>query len=249
MNPYEVLGISPDATPEEVKSAYRRAAKEHHPDRNGDSPESLEKFRAIQEAYESITKPRAQQHQHSSRFEDHPFSWAFSEFAQRTRTNFDHQAIARITLEQAYSGHEITANIDGRLITIRVPRGVQSGQRLRVDGEGSREHADLPPGNLYVLIEVVRHPVYEVAGIHLQKTVEIDMIDLMVGCEIETETLSGEVMKVIVPPRTAPTTKLRVKGKGMPTNNDQYGELYLAIKPILPQLSDDELERLKQLRS
>src|SRR3990167_11351057 len=57
MNPYEVLGIEPGASEEEAKTAYRKLALKHHPDANGGSKESEEKFKEISEAYQRITEP------------------------------------------------------------------------------------------------------------------------------------------------------------------------------------------------
>jgi len=254
MNPYEVLGIERNASSEEIKAAYRKAAKKYHPDLNGNSEESQRKFREIQEAYDTLTKPHQNQgHQSQSYqrhpFEDHPFAWAFSEFAQR-RANFDIQAVARVSLEQAYNGCELTATVNGKLITIKVPRGAQHGQRLRIDGEGSREHIDLPAGNLIVVIDIEPHSEFEYGGIHLQKTIEVDILDLILGCEIDVRTISGETINVKIPSGTQPNGRIRVRGKGMPIPRaeEQFGDLYLVARAVMPELSEEQIDLLKKAR-
>lgn len=248
-NPYEVLGIEPTATADEIKSAYRKAAMKHHPDRNGNSPESLEKFREVQEAYETLTKPKAQSSQsnYGNPFEGHPFSWAFHEFTNR-RSNRNYNAYASITLEQAYNGCELSFTNENRVITVRVPKGVQHGQTIRVSGEGSREFSDLPAGDLFLIIEIAPHPEFEYGGVHLQKRVEVDMLDLILGSEIEVTTISGEVVKIKIPPNTSPMHKLRVVGKGMPFQ-DQFGDLYLVLKPVVPNLNDELRQQLESIRA
>lgn len=260
MNPYQVLGVEQGASKEDIKAAYRKMAMEHHPDRNQDSPESLEKFREVQEAYDTLTKPQQnnqQQHHQQGRhpFEDGHFAWSFGQQGGRwwqggpqTPTNHDLQALSRITLEQAYQGTELSVSINNKIITISVPRGAQHGQRLRVEGEGGRDIADQPPGDLYIIIEIVPHNEFQYGGANLQKGIDIDVLDLITGCEIEVTTISGEKVKVNVPKGTPVNTKLRVKGKGMPYL-DRYGDLFLAITPIVPNMTDEQVEKIRELRA
>ncbi len=260
MNPYQVLGVEQDASKEDIKAAYRKLAMEHHPDRNQDSPESLEKFREVQEAYDTLTKPQQNNqqqgyHQQRNPFEDGHFAWSFGQGGRWWHggqppqpKNHDLQALARITLEQAYEGTELSVSINNKIITISVPRGVQHGQRLRVEGEGGRDLPDLPAGDLYVIIEIVPHQVFQYGGANLQTNVDIDVLDLITGCDIEVTTISGEKAKVNVPKGTQVNTKLRVKGKGMPYL-DRYGDLFLTISPDVPHLTDEQLEKIRELRA
>lgn len=257
MTPHEILGVAPDADAATIKSAYRKLAMKYHPDRNGDSPESLEKFREVQEAYDKLTKPQAQHRQgsyggHSSNpFDGHPFgpgfTWNFWE--QHPRTNMDFQARARITLEQAFHGAQLSVSINGEVITIAVPPGVQHGQILTVEGKGSREIADLPPGNLQVIILIAQHAKFQFSGSDLLYVHNIDVLDMMTGCQVDVETISGETLSVTVPAGSTPQTRLRVPGKGMPVQGGTArGALFVQLNPLFPNLTPEQIEKLREIR-
>lgn len=249
MTPNEVLGVAQDATPEAIKAAYRKLVMKHHPDRNGSTPESVAKFQEIQLAYETLTKPKPQ-----SRPQGNPFggfaSWAFDDHVwEQARVNADYQTQAGITLEQAYSGTELSITLQGdRIITVKVPKGVQHGQVMKVAGEGSREHADLPPGNLHVVIFIVPHPVFQFNGSDLGMVVKIDALDLLTGTEYQLTTIGGENLSVNIPRGSNAKSQLRVPNKGMPQGNG-FGHLYLVIEPVFPVLSDEQVEAIKKIKT
>jgi DnaJ-class molecular chaperone len=259
LNPHSVLGVASDATPEQVKAAYRKLAMKHHPDKGGDIAE----FQKIQEAYDAINKPKAQQNQ--QREQEHPFrrsgfAWHFAQGGSpedfwggpRERRNTDYTMQAAITLEQAYEGTQLSITINDRVITINVPRGVQHGQRLSVQSEGSREHADLPPGHLHIVIGIRQHPVFQSNGPDLLTVKDVDVLDMLMGCEIEITGLSGDKIKVTVPVNSKPSTRLRIPGKGMPiqhSDTDAHGALFIVLNPMFPNLSPEEIDRLNKVRA
>ncbi len=258
MNPHQVLGVESGATKEEIKSAYRKLAMQYHPDRAEKTDENVAKFHQIQEAYDMLTKPQQNRQQHQQRqrhpFEDSPFGWAFSQgfgngFGNAAPMNHDLQTIGRIALEQAYHGCELSISLPDKILTINVPKGVQHGQRLKVDGEGSKELQNAPPGDLYIIIEIQPHPMFQYGGINLQTVARIDMLDLILGCDLDVTTITGEKIKVTVPKGTLPHNKLRVSGKGMPLpQGDRFGDLFVAIEPVMPPLPDAQIKKLKQVR-
>ncbi len=256
MTPHEILGVAPDADAAAIKSAYRKLAMKYHPDRNGDSPESLEKFREVQEAYDMLTKPQAQHRQGSyGGSQNHPFggpfgpgfTWNFWE--QQPRANMDFQARARITLEQAFSGTQLSMSINDEVITIAVPPGAQNGQILTVEGRGSREIPDLPPGNLQVIILIAQHPKFQFSGPDLLLVHNIDVLAMMTGCQIDVETISGETLSVTIPAGSTPQTRLRIPEKGMPLQGGSgRGAMFIHLNPLFPNLTPEQIEKLREVR-
>lgn len=256
MNPREVLGVGSDASPADIKSAYRKLAMKHHPDKGGDPAE----FQKIQEAYDALTKPKAAGPQPGGfTDEDHPFrrhgfAWAFrngnGEFWGGPQQNTDFNVQAAISLEQAYTGCELSVTINDRVITIRVPAGVQHGQRLILEGEGGREFSELPAGNLNVIIMVRPHPQFQLGGRDLLTVKELDVLDMLTGCDLEVMTLMGDRLTVTVPPGSKPTTRLRIPGKGMPIqNSNEFGSLFVALNPLFPNMTPEQIEKLREVKN
>lgn len=254
MTPYEILGVATDAAPEQIKKAYRKLAMQHHPDKNADSPESIAKFREIQEAYDTLTKPNQNNRQNEqgdpfgggfSPFSD-GFAWAFRDQPPR---NADYQAQAAITLEEAYAGTELSLTIrDDKILTIKVPKGAFHGMRMTLQGEGSHDHAHLPPGNLHLIIGIRPHPVFQSNGHDLFAVTDVDAIDLMLGTEIAFTTLGGETLNITIPAGSSQRTRLRIGGKGMP-QGDRFGDLYIQVNPVFPKLSDAQIEKLREIKT
>jgi curved DNA-binding protein len=252
LNAYQVLGIDPGADEKTIKSAYRKLAMQHHPDRNGDSEESKVKFREIQTAYETLTKPQPQQQQHHP-FGDNPFgpgfTWHFQDFAPPPRQNHDSQVRVEITLEQAYAGHELTFEVDNRIVTLSIPKGIREGQRLRVEGEGGRQFSDLPPGDLYVFVVFETHERFAYGGGDLLVVENVDVLDLVLGTKVDVMTIAGTTVSVTIPAGTSHHTRLRVPGRGMPKREGGSFDLFIEINPTYPKLSPEQQERLRAVRN
>jgi molecular chaperone DnaJ len=109
MNYYEVLGVSKEATDQEINAAYRKAAIQHHPDKNPDNPEAIEKFKEVSQAYEVLGDPkkRAEYDRYgkiggrSSFGGADPFSVFNTFFKQRHTKARNHRTAVEITLEEA----------------------------------------------------------------------------------------------------------------------------------------------------
>lgn len=249
MTPYEVLGIDAGADAGEIKAAYRKLAMKHHPDRNGDSEESKERFMEIQSAYDELTKPKPSQ----QTFDGFGAHFADGSFWNRRppRQNGHYSIRYGITLEQVYEGAELSVTVNDKVVTFRVPKGIHHGQRIILHGHGATTHHDLPAGDLYVTFIYQQHAMFQpMNGGTLAAVVDVNVFDLMLGAEIEVTTLSGEVLKVKVPKGSNPSTRLRVNGKGLPVFGREgvYAPLIIALNPQYPVLTDEQEELLIQIR-
>lgn len=105
-DPYKILGISRDASPEEVKKAYRQLAKENHPDKHGGSKEAEERFKEIGAAYEQITNPKPEANQSWSGFQEgfSGFGDIFGSIFNRTQRGANIQTVVNITFTESCLG-------------------------------------------------------------------------------------------------------------------------------------------------
>lgn len=251
MNPYDVLGISPDASPDDIKKAYRRMAMKWHPDQNQDSDESKAKFLEIQTAYEELTKPKHHQDGFGGGdpFNDFFRNFNFSGGNQRRnhRQNTTYGIRVNIRMSEVYTGKQISVSVNDTITTIEIPKGVMNGQTLVIEGAGGREHDDLPAGDIRVTIGVIPEGGFHIMGHDLGCYAGVDTIDMILGTTVKVVMPLGETIEVTIPPNSNPNTRLRVKGKGLPVyGHDEFGDLYVAIDPRFPELSEGERKKLKK---
>ena len=101
-----------------------------------------------------------------------------------------------------------------KTLSVKIPAGVDTGDRIRLSGEGEAGPNGGPPGDLYVQIEVVDHPIFVREGKHLYCEVPISIADAALGGEIEVPTLEGRV-NLKIPSETQTGKVFRLRGKGV----------------------------------
>jgi curved DNA-binding protein len=262
MTDHEILGVAQDASPDQIKVAYRKLAMKHHPDRNGGSADSEAKFKEITQAYENLTgKSKKQSHQQQHEQDPFGFGGGFNPFegfgfafhGGFRQRNPDYNVTATITLESAFSGCEITIDlpVEQQTIKVEIPAGVEDGQRIVIEGRGSQQVKDIPAGNLYVFVRVIPSSIYQRIGANLVTTANVDLWAMLSGTALEVSGIDGEVIKVEVPVSSNPNKAIRIPGKGMPRLDDnQRGDLIVQLTVDWPsQLSDEQLEAIQKLKS
>ena len=151
----------------------------------------------------------------------------------------------QVTLEEAFQGTTRTLQWeDGRTLTAKIPRGVSTGSRIRLSGQG------YDGGDLYLTVEVLPHPQFERDGDDLRVTAEVDLYTMLLGGKAEVPTLTG-TLKLSIPENTANGRQFRLRGQGMPQlkQPDHRGDLFVTVTIQLPEnLTKEEKELLKQLR-
>ena len=293
---YQILGVSRNATQEEIKHAYRRLALKYHPDRNK-SKEAEEKFKEINEAYAVLSDPQKRQqydamgagfHQQYTTediFRDFDIGDIFKDFGFSTEDFFSYIFGGRprktrrvyfgtgpfgyeqprqtpvkgpdliyelpISLEEAASGSEKTIayerNGKQERITIKIPRGVNTDQKLRIAGKGKLGPTGIP-GDLFVKIRVLEHPLFKREGDNLYINRTISFSQAALGTTIHVPTLEGKTLEVKVPPGTPSHTKLRIKGQGMPSLKGGRGDLFVQVIIQVPKyLTSEQRELIEKL--
>ncbi len=302
---YAILGVSRDASPEEIKRAYRKKALELHPDRNPDDPHAEERFKELSEAYAVLSDPEKRreydavgqevfhrQHSPEDILRGFDLSSLFDELGlgafgfdlgvgrrpgrgrarggtgrRRVRVDLggfgagmpqrgsDVEATLRLSFEEAVRGGErqVSLDIGGRTtrINVRIPPGIESGQRLRIAGKGLAGAGGGPPGDLFLRVEVAPHPVFRRQGRDLYADVTVGVGVAILGGSVEVPTLDGS-RRVKVPPGTQPGARLRLRGLGVPASGGKpAGDLYAVMRVRIPQpdeLKPSEKEAIEALR-
>jgi curved DNA-binding protein len=250
MDYYKTLGVERNATPEEIKKAYRKMAAKHHPDRGGDTAQ----FQKVEEAYRHLTDPNLKhQHDNPSPFGGggdpfgsfhfnfgggNPFDDLFAQFRhqQQNRPRVYTVAVA-VRLDQVAMGSTETIQVgtsEGvKTFNIKIPQAVENGQRVQYDGL-------MPDGLLQIEFRVLPHIEFERRGLDLHCTRKISIYDMLLGTTIKTTTIWGDELEATIPPRTNPGATLRVANKGLERNGVR-GHQYILLSTQMPDTISPEL--------
>lgn len=129
-----------------------------------------------------------------------------------------------------------------KTLNVKIPKGVKNGARIRLKGQGALGSQDKLNGDLYLLIKLVPHPLFDVQGANLILSVPLTPWEAALGAKLEIPTLNGKV-KLNIPPNSQSGQKLRVKGKGLTSKTDQ-GDLIIILKIDIPTSTTSEAKVL-----
>ena len=265
MDYYSTLGVGKNASQDEIKSAYRKMAMKHHPDRGGDEAT----FKKISEAYDILSDPKKKEivdlggdpNRQNQGFGGHSFNQGPFEFhfggghpgmddifagfgfgarpARRNRTLNIH---VDITLLDVLTGKELNAEITvpgtgkKKMINISIPAGIEHGQQIRYEGMGDDSIRDLRPGDLIVNVNVMSHSKFRREHTNLILDCTISVWDALLGTHAEIETLDGKTLTITIPPGTNQGTVLSCRGEGLPAiRTRNRGNLLISIKVDIPK--------------
>jgi molecular chaperone DnaJ len=137
-----------------------------------------------------------------------------------------------------------------KTLSVKIPPGVDTGDRIRLSGEGEGGHNGGPPGDLYVQVAVREHKIFSRDGKDLYCEVPISIADAVLGGELEVPTLGGRV-KLKIPPETQTGRMFRLRGKGVaPVRGGATGDLMCRVVVETPvKLNSEQKAMFEQLRS
>lgn len=265
---YAILGVPKGASESDIKKAYRKLARDLHPDRNPGDASAEQRFKEVGEAYAVLGDAEQRQQYDAVRamggggarfqagsggaggfedvfggmfgggkargqgFED-ILGGLFGGFGRGPQKGSDIAAATEVSFRQAASGATVALTLDGNKISTRLPAGVTDGQKIRIRGKGRAGVQGGPPGDLILTVHVGKHPVFTMEGNNLRMNLPVSFDEAVFGATVEVPTLSGERVKVKVPPGTSSGTTLRVKGKGIAAKNGT-GDLLVRIDVHVP---------------
>jgi len=338
---YDILGIRPHATLDEIKGAYRQLALKCHPDRNPGDKLAEEEFKRVSEAYQVLSDPEKRQLYDLygpaglngmdlgdfGGFEDifASFGEVFEDFfgfgrrrrrATRAQAGSDLRQVITLTLEEVLLGVEKELEVERRVpcrrcageglepgskaqtcprcggrgqvsqsrgllrvfttcatcrgagifiphpcetcgghgmtrerrkMQVRIPPGVDHGNRLRLRGEGEAGRFGGPPGDLCIEVQVAPHPTLTRQGRDLLYRTELSFVEAALGWEITVPTLNGQA-PLAIPAGTQAGAVFSLKGEGLPDlKNRKRGDLLVEVSLHTPtSLTPRQEELLKE---
>ena len=266
---YKILGVTKGVSDAELKKAYRKLAKENHPDLHPGDAKAEARFKDISEAYDVLSDPEQRREYDAVRamgggarfqaggqgagFEDvfsnlfggGGFPGGFQGFGGfgGPQRGADLSTTASIDFIDSIHGSTIKIRVGGDPISVRVPAGIMDGQKLKVKAKGQPSPNGGPAGDLVVTIKVKSHPVFVRDGDNLRLTVPVTFAEAVLGATILVPTLGGEPVKLKVAPGTPSGRTLRVRGKGVQYGSRQ-GDLLATVEVLVPAHVSKKAEEL-----
>jgi curved DNA-binding protein len=282
---YEVLGLQKGATEDEIKSAYRKLAREFHPDRNPGDKSAEMRFKEIQEAYDVLSdKKKKEQYDRygfagpdmggpgaeggpggfkfhwggpgggggmdgidpSDIFEGlfgaagmggqaDPFRRARGGDRRRGRPPREHHAEVSVLFLTAAQGGSVDLQINGKVIGVKIPAGAETGQTMRLRGQGP------DGGDILLKLKVESHPYFQREGKNIVLEVPISVSEAILGTRVDVPTIDGSRLTVKLPPGTSSGSRLRLRGKGI-DGGDQYIQIKIVTRPPADDQSREMIE-------
>ena len=158
-----------------------------------------------------------------------------------------------LTLKEVANGTRKTVSLQhqgySEKVTVKIPKGLISGKKLRLAGKGSPSPLGGPPGDLFIRAKVLNDPLYHVEKYDLHMNQELKLSEAVLGTRISVPTLDDKQLSLKIPPGTKPGTKMRMSGHGLPhMKGNKKGDLYVKIQVKLPrQLTDEQKKLIEQL--
>ena len=274
---YAELGIGRDADEKEVRSAFRRLARQHHPDLNPGDERAEERFKRVNEAYEVLSddeKRRA--------YDKYGDNWRRAEEIEsqhgaggyRTTTsagfggfddllggirfgNFEGFGAGRPPVAKLETDVEVTLEeaFSGSQHIVTISRGGHD-RRIEVTiprGVATGSVVRVRPGQgqeLLLNVTVTPHRRFTRRGADLYVDVDVPFEDAILGGSVDVNTMERPV-ELTVPPESRNGQRIRLAGKGMPVlgSPDSRGDLYVVLRPVMPRgLTDEQKELVRKLK-
>ncbi|MDO5747778.1 MAG: DnaJ C-terminal domain-containing protein [Actinomycetaceae bacterium] len=165
-------------------------------------------------------------------------------FGGRSDKGQDLAASTELPFSQAVQGATLKLSVEGRSMTVRIPPGVQDGQKLRLKGKGRPSPTGGKPGDLVVSVTVKPHPIYSIKNKALHMVLPISVDEAINGAKVAVPLLDGTTVNVKIPQGTSSDTILRVKGRGIPSSRDKAGDLYIRTRIVVGTSPSTKVKKL-----
>ena len=130
-----------------------------------------------------------------------------------------------------------------KTLNVKIPAGVSNGERIRLKGQGAPGLGGAANGDLYLIIRLVPHPLFDVEAHNLILTVPLAPWEAALGSKVTVPTLDGKI-HLSIPANSQSGQRLRIKGKGLMNKLGERGDLYALFKIVIPAQADEPTRAL-----
>ena len=266
-NFYATLGIPQDASISEIKKAYKKLARENHPDLNPGDLEAEKRFKEVSEAHSVLGDERKKQEYDQIRsmgasgfggftsqgFTVDDFGDIFENLGDifgfgGRRKGQTYQTNVNISFTEAASGIEVVLPLENESIKVKVPAGVDNGSVIRLRGRGGPGAAGAPDGDLLVQVSVEPHKFFKRSNMDLILEVPLLFTEAALGASIKIPTLTKPVT-LKIPSGTPSGKTFKIRGEGVAPQGRRSGDLYVKVFIIPPtNLSRSAKKHLEKFR-
>ena len=266
-NFYATLGIPQDASISEIKKAYKKLARENHPDLNPGDLEAEKRFKEVSEAHSVLGDERKKQEYDQIRsmgasgfggftsqgFTVDDFGDIFENLGDifgfgGRRKGQTYQTNINISFTEAASGIEVVLPLENESIKVKVPAGVDNGSVIRLRGRGGPGAAGAPDGDLLVQVSVEPHKFFKRSNMDLILEVPLLFTEAALGSSIRIPTLTKSVT-LKIPSGTPSGKTFKIRGEGIAPQGRRSGDLYVKVFIIPPtNLSRSAKKHLEKFR-
>jgi len=258
MDYYSILGVAKNASEQDIRKAYKKMSMKHHPDRGGNE----EQFKKINEAYQTLSdaQKRAaydnpQRNFNTSNMDGWgdifgaggPFG-----FGQRRSRNPDIRIKVSISIDEVYTGKQVLAayrlrNGQEQTVNLDIPIGASEGDTIRFQGLGDNS---IPGqrGDLYVIIDILPHPLYTRNSNNVQMTLKVNCLELITGTSSVIKTPEGKNIELKIPPSTKNGTVFSMNGYGLPSaRTGAKGTFFIRVEAEIPKLNNLQIAKIQEV--
>ena len=267
-DPYEILGISSQASGAEIKRAYRTLARERHPDLDKDNPWAEDEFKTISNAYEILSNEKTRNQYDQGEIDGLGARIQKAGYQRANQTyrayNFE-QAASRAKraraqikvngadveynltlsfLDAAKGGEKFISTTNGKRLKVNVPAGISDTKTLRLKGQGMSGFGGGISGDAMVEITVSHDHLFRRVETDIFLDLPVTLTEAVLGAKIDVPTIGG-IVTMTVPKGSNTGTILRLKSKGLPLPKktgepESFGDQYITLQVVLPKDYDKE---------